>query len=188
MKDIYPLPCLPCQQQSGFIFQGNKMDIVKSVHKTHPLKRPRAIQEKKQRWAVRTDTSGNLHGEKKQTQKRKMPSADTALQKCFHVTFGHFAVPHAQHFEWEQKPAVSAHEHKLNVLKIFFWTPSADVIHEEKQNRGGGGHCIFRELLKYIKWHPPFWLPGSKLKEHSANTNLISYCCNKGANGNEPWW
>lgn len=66
-----------------------------------------------------------------------MPSADTALQKCFHVTFGHFAVPHAQHFEWEQKPAVSAHEHKLNVLKIFFWTPSADVIHEEKQNRGG---------------------------------------------------
>lgn len=57
-----------------------------------------------------------------------------------------------------------------------------------KKNKTGGGHCIFRELLKYIKWYPPFWLPGSKLKEHSANTNLISYCGNKGANGNEPWW
>lgn len=65
------------------------------------------------------------------------------------------------------------HTNKLNVLKIFFWTPSADVIHE-KINKGGG--CIFRGLLKYIKWHPPFWLPGSKVKEHPANTNLIRLC------------
>lgn len=163
------------------------MDIVKSVHKTHPLKRPRAIQEKKQRWAVRTDTSGNLHGEKKQTQKRKMPSADTALQKCFHVTFGHFAVPHAQHFEWEQKPAVSAHEHKLNVLKIFFWTPSADVIHEEKQNRGGGGTAYLENYWNILNGILPFDFQGQSWK-NTANTNLISYCGNKGANGNEPWW
>lgn len=146
MKDIYPLPCLPCQQQSGFIFQGNKTDVVKSVHKTSSEEASGHSGKETTLSCENRHASGNLHGEKKQTQKPKMPSADTALQKCFHVTFGHFAVLHAQHFEWEQKPAVSAHEHKLNVLKIFFWTPSADVIHEKKKQ---GGHCIFRGLLKH---------------------------------------
>lgn len=146
MKDIYPLPCLPCQQQSGFIFQGNKTDVVKSVHKTSSEEASGHSGKETTPSCENRHASGNLHGEKKQTQKPKMPSADTALQKCFHVTFGHFAVLHAQHFEWEQKPAVSAHEHKLNVLKIFFWTPSADVIHEKKKQ---GGHCIFRGLLKH---------------------------------------